>query len=50
MKMGTYPHGVGIRKVDDLVRALGADTGIQVPQFPYVYLDATTARTGSTIG
>jgi hypothetical protein len=26
--MKVYLHGVSIRKVDDLVKALGADTGI----------------------
>jgi transposase-like protein len=26
--MGAYVHGVSTRKVDDLVKALGADTGI----------------------
>jgi hypothetical protein len=72
--MEAYLHGVSTRKVDDLVRALGADTGISKSEvsricadldaevaafrdrslaeqaFPYVFLDATYARPGSTVG
>ena len=70
--MEAYLHGVSTRKVDDLVRALGADSGISKSEvsrickdldaevaafrdrslaevgFPYVFLDAPTARRGST--
>ena len=49
--MEAYLHGVSTRKVDDLVKALGADTGISKSevslaeqQFPYVFLDATYCK------
>jgi hypothetical protein len=69
---GGHLHGVSTRKVDDLVRALGADTGISKTEvsricrdldaevaafrdrslvdtaFPYVFLDATYCKRGST--
>jgi putative transposase len=72
--MEAYLHGVSTRKVDDLVKALGADTGISKSEvsricadldeevaafrdrslaetaFPYVFLDATYCRPGSTGG
>jgi putative transposase len=70
--MEAYLHGISTRKVDDLVRALGADSGISKIEvsricadldsevaafrdrslagqsFPYVFLDATYCRPGST--
>jgi transposase-like protein len=72
--MEAYLHGVSTRKVDDLVRALGADSGISKSEvsricadldaevaafgdrslagqaFPYIFVDATYARPGSTGG
>jgi putative transposase len=40
--MEAYVHGVSTRKVDDLVVAMGADTGISKTEvaFRYVFLDA----------
>ena len=70
--MEAYLHGVSTRKVDDLVRALGADSGISRSevsricadldgevsafrdrslagqQFPYMFVDATYCKAGST--
>jgi hypothetical protein len=72
--MEAYLHGVSTRKVDDLVRALGADSGISKSEvsricadldsevsafrdrslagqvFPYVFVDATYCKLGSTAG
>jgi putative transposase len=72
--MEAYLHGVSTRKVDDLVRALGADSGISKSEvsricadldaevsafrdrslagqvFPYVFVDATYGKHGSTAG
>ena len=68
--MEAYLHGVSTRKVDDLVKALGADSGSPSPRspgtaptsmrrsaglgdrslaevtYPYILLDATTAKPG----
>ena len=72
--MQAYVHGTSTRKGDDLVKALGVDSGISKSEvsricaeldgevaafrsrslahiaFPYVFLDATTSRPGSTAG
>ena len=57
--MEAYLHGVSTRKVDDLVKALGAETGISKSEvsricedldhlsavdYPYVFLDATYCK------
>ena len=71
--MEAYLHGVSTRKVDDVVKALGIDSGISKSEvsricadldvevaafrdrsladtrYPYVFLDAPTAKPGSTI-
>jgi putative transposase len=71
--MEAYLHGVSTRKVDDLVKALGADSGISKSEvsricadldgevsafrdrslagqaFPYIFVDATYCRPGSTV-
>ena len=40
--MEAYLHGVSTRKVDDLVRALGADTGISKSEVSRICADLDT--------
>ncbi len=40
--MEAYLHGTSTRKVDDLVKALGADTGISKSEVPRICADLDT--------
>jgi putative transposase len=48
--METYLHGVSTRKVDDLVKALGADTGISKSEISRICADLDTGGGTRTIG
>ena len=48
MIMQAYVEGVSTSSVDDLVQALGIDSGISKVEFPYVYLDATYVKARDT--
>ncbi len=46
LSRGSYLHGVSTRKVDDLVRALGADSGISKSEVSRICADVRGAGAG----
>lgn len=37
--MEAYPHGVSTRKVDDMLKALGTDSGISMSEVSRIFAD-----------